>query len=53
MKKSIQLKVAQFAVLSCTDISAEDKLEIIKTLMQEETLASFSESREGKTEEAK
>ena len=51
MKKSIQFKAAQFAVLECKNISAEDKLEILGTLMQEETMASYSESREGNNKE--
>ena len=46
MKKSELYKSAQIAVLNSMSICAVDKLEILKELMSQESLAKFCEEQE-------
>lgn len=46
MKKSEQYHIAQMAVLNSPSISPERKLEIIETLLGDESLAKYRERRE-------
>lgn len=48
MKKSEIYHLAQMAVLNTATISPENKLEIIKVLMDDEGLALYCESQEAK-----
>lgn len=48
MKKSIRYQLAMMAVLVCNEIEAQDKLEIIETLMGDKSLAEWSEKQEEK-----
>lgn len=51
MKESIALHMAQIAVVNSLAIKAEDKLEVLKVLMDREGLALFREKEtEVKTE---
>lgn len=52
MKKSVAYNVAQIAVLKSQNISAEDKLEILRVLMDDENIAIYVEEREAKADEA-
>ncbi len=52
MKKSLQFKEAQLAVLSNQKIEPQDKLEILSTLMECESLEIYRESQaEGENNE--
>ena len=46
MKKSELLKLAELAVLTCEDITDDNKLEILKVLMEEENIALICEKDE-------
>lgn len=46
MKKSIAYNLAQIAVMGCQNIAAENKLEILRILMDDENLAMLVEHRE-------
>lgn len=46
MKKSEQYKIAQMLVVDSKELSAEEKLEMLKTLMEDESLALYRESQE-------
>lgn len=46
MKKSIAFNLAQIAVMGCQNIAPENKLQILRYLMEEENLAIFIEERE-------
>lgn len=48
MKKSEMLKKAQIAVINAGFIGNADKLDIIRVLMSEETLAKYQEERNAK-----
>ena len=51
MLKSEMIKKAQMAVISADFLADADKLDIIKMLMGEETLAKYQEEREKKESE--
>lgn len=46
MKKSEMYKLAQAAVMNCTNIKNCDRLEILRELMQKEDVALFVEEQE-------
>ena len=46
MKKSMRYHIATLAVLNWNDVSDEDKLEIIDTLMSDQRLAEWTEKAE-------
>jgi hypothetical protein len=46
MKKSVAFNLAQIAVMGCPNIAPENKLEILRYLMEEENLAMFVEKQE-------
>lgn len=46
MKKSNQYRLAQLSVLRDTNLSHEEKLEILNTLMADESREKFCEERE-------
>lgn len=46
MKKSIAFNLAQIAVMGCPNIAPENKLQILRYLMEEENLAIFIEEHE-------
>ena len=46
MKKSIAYNLAQIAVMGCQNIAPENKLEILRVLMDDENLAMFVEQQE-------
>ena len=46
MKKSTMFRVAQFAVLNSDNICANDKLEVLRLLMDNEDVAKYVEDRE-------
>ena len=46
MKKSLQYKLAQLAVIQSSDIEPQDKIEIIKTLVTREELELLMEEKE-------
>ena len=50
MKKSEQYKLAQLAVIESSFIEAQDKIEIIKTLVTREELELYLEKEEEKNE---
>ena len=50
MKASTALKLAQFAVMEAQSITREEKLEIIKILIDKEDLALYMEEVEAKNE---
>lgn len=45
MKKSIRYQLTMMAVLVCNELEAQDKLEIIETLMGDKSLAEWSEQQ--------
>ena len=51
MKKSEQFRMAQVAVVTCTGIKPQDKLEILTTLIEREELELFVESEKAKKSE--
>ena len=51
MKKSERDHVAQIAVVLSPYITPENKLEVLRTLMEDEDVAKFVEDREAKEEE--
>lgn len=48
MKKSETYNLAQIAVITTPTISPENKLEILRVLIEDEGIALFSEEREAK-----
>ena len=50
MKPSTALRMAQYAVMEAKSIDVEDRLEIIKILMDKEELALYMEEAEAKKE---
>lgn len=48
MKASTALRMAQYAVMEAQSIDVEDRLEIIKVLMEKEELAQYMEEVEAK-----
>ena len=46
MKKSIAYNLAQIAVMMSPNISPENRLEILKVLMEDESLALYIEKQE-------
>lgn len=50
MKASTALRMAQYAVMEAQSIEVEDKLEILKVLMDKEELALYMEEVEAKNQ---
>ena len=50
MKKSELYHLAQIAVITTTTISVESKIEVMKVLIDQESLALFCEEQEEKNE---
>ena len=53
MKKSEMFKIAQMAVVDSHKINVEDKLEILRELMDKEDLAKYVEKKEAEEAETK
>ena len=50
MKASTALRMAQYAVMEAQSIEVEDRLEILKVLMDKEDLALYMEEAEAKNQ---
>lgn len=51
MKKSTAYNLAQIAVMMSPNIAPENKLEILRVLMEDESLALYMEEQESEVEE--
>ena len=51
MKKSTAYNLAQIAVMMSPNIAPENKLEILRVLMEDESLALYMEEHESEVEE--